>query len=400
MEDMAMTAFAISVGFIVYTIAGYPLVLALMARVRRPAQEARPFTPRTVTVLLAVHNGETWIARKLQSLLALDYPQELLHVLVLDDGSTDGTAAAVRRVTDPRVELVSLPHGGKARALNAGMARATGDVLLFTDVRQRLHPQSLRRLVGRFAEPRVGVVSGELEIEASNQDERSVGLYWRYDKWIRRHQGLVHSMTGATGSIYAMRRELAVPLPPDTLVDDMYLPLSAGLRGSWLVFEPEAKAYDCGTTPAEEFRRKVRTLAGNVQILRALPRLLWPSHRTWFHFVSHKLTRLVLPYAALTACVTGLRLPSPADGIVLSALAVYGFLALADSRIPTHGILKRTSSITRTSAVLLAAAACAPLAVLRGRQALWRPVVAAPGRSMLLRDVRGANWRRSPAVGR
>ncbi|MCX6552125.1 MAG: glycosyltransferase family 2 protein [Acidobacteria bacterium] len=400
MQDLAVNLFVFSVAVIVYTIAGYPFVLALLTSLRRRRVDGRRFEPRSVTVLLAVHNGEAWIARKLASLLALDYPRELVHVLVLDDGSTDGTAEVVRRVTDPRVELVTLPHGGKAQALNAGLARARGEILFFTDVRQPLHPQSLRRLVERFADPRVGVVSGELVIHAANREESTVGLYWKYEKWIRRQQSLLNGMTGATGCIYAMRRELAVPLPPDTLVDDMFLPLSARLRGSRIVFEPGAKAFDCGTTPAEEFRRKVRTLAGNVQVVRALPRLLWSSNGISFHFVSHKLARLVLPYAILLMGLSSLLLPSPGRAVMLAVQGLSCLLAVVDLRVPPSWRVKRVSSSARTFLVLVAAALCAPPASLLGRAAVWRPTRAAVAGSGEVLQGREANWRRAPAVVR
>ena len=373
MHDVAITVFALSACLVVYTIIGYPLALALLAAFRRPAAPTAAGAPGSVTVLLAVHNGEAWIARKLESLLALDYPTHLLRILVLDDGSTDDTAALVQTVTDARIELVSLPRGGKARALNAGLALAESDVVFFTDVRQAMHPQSLRRLVGHFEDPSVGVVSGELVILSADRQEEAVGLYWRYEKWIRRHQSAIDAMTGATGCIYAMRRALARPLPADMLVDDMYLPLAAWLHNYRIVFEPEAKAYDIGSTPAEEFRRKVRTLAGNVQVVRALPALLAGSTRPRFHFVSHKMVRLLLPWAVLLVGLSSLALPAPARELMLAAQAACYALAGLDTAIPASSRMKRLTAAPRTFVVLLAAAAWATLLALAGRGAQWRP---------------------------
>src|SRR5262249_27307012 len=152
---------------------------------------------------------------------------------VLSDGSTDRTHEEVRRfISRANVHLIVLPRGGKAAALNAGIARATGEILFMTDVRQQLAPDSLNHLVACFADPEVGVVSGELVIrEGVGQEEASVGLYWKYEKWIRKQLTRVDSVLGATGCIYAMRRELATPLPENTLVDDMFLPLAAFFRG-------------------------------------------------------------------------------------------------------------------------------------------------------------------------
>ena len=373
MQDVAIAVCAFSAGLVVYTIIGYPLVLALLTANRRPEASRVAGTPPAVTVLLAVHNGEAWIARKLESLLALDYPSHLLRILVLDDGSTDDTPSLVQAVTDVRVELVSLPRGGKARALNAGIALAHSEILFFTDVRQTLHPHSLRRLVARFDDPSVGVASGELVIQNADRQEEVVSLYWRYEKWIRRHQSALDAMTGATGCIYAMRRYLARPLPTDMLVDDMYLPLSAWLKGHRIVFESEAKAYDYGSTPAEEFRRKVRTLAGNIQVVQALPGLLSGSARPGFHFVSHKMVRLALPWAVLLVGLSSLWLPSPARGVMLAAQAVCYTLAALDVVIPSRSRLKRLSAAPRTFVVLLAAAAWATPLALVGRGAQWRP---------------------------
>jgi cellulose synthase/poly-beta-1,6-N-acetylglucosamine synthase-like glycosyltransferase len=400
MQDVFAALFVLGAGTIVYTVVGYPCVLALLARARRLTTAPPGRALRTVTVLMAVHNGGAWIARKLASLAALDYPAHLVRILVLDDGSSDETARIVRSVADPRVELVTLPRGGKAAAINAGLALARSEILFFTDVRQTLHPQSLRRIVGRFEDPRVGVVSGELVIQGADRQEATVGLYWRYEKWIRRHQSEIDAMTGATGCIYAMRRELAVPLPPAMLVDDMYLPLTAWLAGSRIVFEPEAKAYDGGTTPAEEFRRKVRTLSGNIQIVRALPGLLAGSGRPRFHFVSHKMARLVLPYAVLAVAVSSLALPSPLRGVMVGAQGLFYALAALDSFVPAAWRLKGLTSAPRTFVVLMAAAALATPAALAGRGALWRPSRIGPHGPARIPAVRAARWRRTAPVAR
>ena len=385
MQNVAVTIFALSACVVVYTIIGYPLILWLRTLMHRPETAPVAGAPRTVTVLLAVHNGEAWIAGKLHSLLALDYPRDLLRILVLDDGSTDDTPRLVRALRDPRVELVSLPRGGKARTLNAGLALAHSEILFFTDVRQTLHPQSLRRLVARFDDPSVGVASGELVIQAVDRQEEVVGLYWRYEKWIRRHQSVLDAMTGATGAIYAMRRELVPPLPADMLVDDMYLPLSAWLKGHRVVFEPDAKAYDCGTTPREEFRRKVRTLAGNIQIVRALPGLLSGSLRPRFDFVSHKMSRLILPWAVLLVGLSSLLLPAPARGVLIAAQAACYALAALDVVIPASSGMKGLTASPHTFVVLLIAAAWATPLALVGQGASWRPSTIGCGRPAAMR---------------
>ena len=304
-----ISLFGFSLVFCAYTLFGYPLFLALEARVR-PRPVLKGPLRATVTIILPVYNGEQWIAAKLESILRLDYPSDLLEILVLSDGSTDRTHGIVSCFTNrANVRLIVLPRAGKAAALNVGMEEASGDILFFTDVRQELAATSLTNLVECFADPEVGAASGELIIrDAAGAEEASVGLYWKYEKWIRKQQSRVDSVLGTTGCIYAMRRKLAAPLPPGTLVDDMYLPLSAFFRGYRVILDDSAVAYDFPTPLASEFRRKLRTLAGVYQVIGQYPALLSLHNRMWIHFVSHKLARLVMPWAMLTALLASVGL--------------------------------------------------------------------------------------------
>ncbi len=359
-------AFAAS---IFYLLLGYPLLLGL----RRRVPVLKRFEPKTVTVVLAVRNGEQWLDRKLRNLLGLDYPAELLDVLVVSDGSTDRTEEIAHGWRGARVRLIALPPCGKAAALSAGIAQATGEILFFTDVRQELERGSLRALVACLGDPKVGVVSGELVIrEGNSREEASVGLYWKYEKWIRMRESAVDSILGATGCIYAMRRSLAVPLPSGVLLDDVFLPLAAFFKGFRLILEPEAKAYDSPTSLHTEFRRKVRTQAGVYQLLAFYPQLLSPSNRMWSDFLSHKLGRLLLPWLLLGLFGASLALPGAWRGIALVQIACY-LLALADPLIPDGFPLKRATSPMRAFVVLVAAAACAISILFVPPERLWRP---------------------------
>jgi biofilm PGA synthesis N-glycosyltransferase PgaC len=370
---MAVFIFVLGLAVVGYVLVGYPLVLLLLTGLRRQPKKtpAASVLPR-VTAILPVRDGQRWLAQKLETLAALDYPPSLLQVVVVDDGSHDATAKIAGAW--PGVEVVSIPASGKAVALNAGMARAKGDILFFTDVRQRLSPDALRHLVARFSNASVGVVSGELVIvEGTTRQEANVGLYWRYEKWVRRRQGLLGVLPGATGCIYAMRRELAVPLPQGTLVDDMYLPLVASFKGYDVVFEPRARAFDQPTTLKTEFRRKVRTLAGNYQLIGFRPRLLLPGHRVWLHFLSHKVGRLLLPFSMVLIGVSSAFLPEPwMPAMVAPQLALYGLAAL-DPWVPESAIIKGVSSPARTFVVLVGAAACAVGYLLPGTRQYWKP---------------------------
>jgi biofilm PGA synthesis N-glycosyltransferase PgaC len=372
-----------AVAFALYTVAGYPILLAWWARLRsRPLR--RIFTPVPVTVLLPVRNGERWLRAKLESLFALEYPRELIEILVISDGSTDRTEEiAAEYASAGRIELLCMPRAGKAVALNSGIERARGEILFFTDVRQRLAPDSLRNLVACFADPEVGAASGELVIrDGDTLEELSVGLYWKYEKWLRKRESRIDSVMGATGCIYAMRRALAVPLPAGALVDDMFLPLAAFFRGYRVILDDTAIAFDYPTSLDTEFRRKVRTQAGVYQIMALYPELLTPRNRMWFAFVSHKLARLLLPFALLVAAATTPALDEPWRVSAIAAQALFYGLALADWWIPPGFFGKRVSSPLRSFVVLLAAAFCGAFALLRPAGALWKETQIRSARSL------------------
>ena len=366
----SIVIFITSVGFILYVLFGYPVLLAVLSRKRRPVR--KKFQQLTVSVVLPVRNGERWIRQKLESILALDYPDDLVDIIVASDGSTDATATIAEEFAASRVRVLRLTPGGKAVAINAALQHACGEILFFTDVRQRLAPDSLSHLVACFADPEVGVVSGQLVIlEGETNEEASVGLYWKYEKWIRRGLSGIDSILGATGSIYAVRRELAVALPAGALLDDVHQPLAAFFRGYRVVLDDAAKAYDLPTSLDSEFRRKVRTQAGMYQIMRHYPALFGLHNRMWIHFISHKLGRLLMPFALIAALASAFWLPGVlAPAFVLAQVAFYA-IALLDRWIPDDVILKRVSSPIRTFVVLMAAAFCAPFAAMSTAERLW-----------------------------
>lgn len=317
-----------------YVYVGYPLLLAVWSRVApRPIHPA-PAEP-TVSIVMAVRNEAEALEARIANLLALDYPHDRVQIVIASDGSDERTRAVLCRHLDV-VEAVFLPPGGKARALNAAVARARHDVLVFADVRQRYAVDALRGLVAPLADPTVGGVSGELILDceigdtsASNIAE-GIGGYWRYEKWLRRHESLVGSTMGATGAIYALRRALWRPLPADTILDDVLAPMRAVLAAARVVFSPEARAFDPAAPADVELRRKIRTLAGNYQILRLEPRLLIPFvNPVWLQYVSHKLGRLVVPYALSVLLVTSALLARESRFYAAAFAAQAAFYGLA-----------------------------------------------------------------------
>lgn len=315
------TIFWTSAGIILYVYVGYPLLLAAWSRWRRRPVHRRSWEP-TVSVVIAAHDEAEHIAAKLDDCLALEYPASKLDVVVALDGPDDGTDRIVQRYAErePRIRACFSKHRrGKAAALNLALARADGEVLVFTDARQRLDPQAVRELVATLADEDVGSVSGELVLvdEEGREASECVGLYWRYEKGLRQMESHVHSMLGATGALYAIRRDDVAPLPEGTILDDMLVPLRAVLRGKRAVFEPRARAYDRLSPPQWEYQRKIRTLTGNYQLLRLMPDLLRPRRNPVFvQLLSHKVGRLLVPHCLLALYVS-------------SALLLDGFYALA-----------------------------------------------------------------------
>jgi biofilm PGA synthesis N-glycosyltransferase PgaC len=380
MSIFLTAAFLLLAFLAAYILIGYPLLLAwLAARFGKPIRKGAPKSParKTVSILIAVYNGAAVIRPKLESVAALDYPKELLEVLVLSDGSTDGTDEIVRGFAGQGIGLMELPHAGKPAALSAGIARSKGEILVLTDARQTLEPDSVRQLVACFSDPTVGAVSGDLPMRPGGSDEQgSTSLYWRIERWIRINLGRVDSTFGTTGPFYAMRRELAPAMPPDTLLDDMFLPLHGYFLGYRIVVDEEAVAWEQAFSLKGEFRRKVRTQAGVYQILRQYPALLGRGNRMWFHFVSYKLGRLALPWILLALFGVSFGLSRPWNFWAVGAQAAFYLLALADFAIPSKTLLKRVSSPARAFVNLMAAAALAVSVFFVAPHRLWKPTEA------------------------
>src|SRR5712691_1537622 len=330
--------FWVSCAVVAYVYAGYPALLMVWARLRpRPIADAPSWAAPGVSIVIAERNEGPRLAGRLDNLLQLAYPSDQRQIIVVSDGSSDATLDVLRRYQG-LVEAVTVEARGKASALNAGVARARHAILVFADARQVFARDAVIELTSPFRDPEVGAVTGELLLDGESPGRRiatadrrgwnatsapqgnidfrrgadrrrsldstiadGIGLYWRYEKGIRRLESCVGSTLGATGAIYAMRRSLWAPLPAETILDDVLAPMHALLAGYRTVFNEKACAFDRVAPDADaEARRKVRTLAGNYQILWLEPRLLLPwRNPVWLQYVSHKIGRLVVPYAML-----------------------------------------------------------------------------------------------------
>lgn len=313
---------------VVYPYLFYPLVISWMARLwGRPVRPSGRFSG-SISMVLAVYNEESSINRRLDELTSLiaGYACEG-EIIVVSDGSTDRTAMLANSHAKGLVRVLELPiNSGKAAALTLGCAAAKGDVVVFADVRQRWASDVLEQLLLNFADSKVGAVGGDLIVETDSGLMSGVGLYWRYEKWLRRTESRIHSTVGVSGAISAVRRRLFCPIPKGTLLDDVYWPLRVAMQGYRVIHEEKAFAFDrLPENAGDEFRRKVRTLTGNFQLLTRLPGALLPwRNPIWFEFLSHKIMRLVVPWALLVMLVTSVLLPEPLYRFAfLSQLAFY-----------------------------------------------------------------------------
>jgi poly-beta-1,6-N-acetyl-D-glucosamine synthase len=408
--------FWIAAAWVGYSYLGYPLWLWMRSRwsprpVRRSSgqtQSSGQTSGRTlgsaapaVSAVMVVRNEEGVIARKLENLLALDYPQEKLEVVVVSDGSSDSTPAILTSYTRDSMRLTAQGNirvrtllkpvsQGKASGLNDAIKLANGEVLLFTDARQHIESGALRRLIENFADPDVGAASGELMLgdPVSGETGKGMGLYWRIEKKIRELESASGSVVGATGAIYCVRRCLletsldasletslrisTSSLPVGTILDDVLLPMQIVRQGSRVIFDARARAWDAPDLgEGREFSRKVRTLSGNYQLLQIAPWLLTSQNPIRFEFVSHKLSRLAVPFALLALLIASAFLPQPFYRAALGAqLAFYALslIALVGIKI---GPLSRVADPARTFVVLNSAAMVAFLNFVTGRKAVW-----------------------------
>jgi poly-beta-1,6-N-acetyl-D-glucosamine synthase len=366
--------FWIAAGTIAYAYLGCPLILFLRSRLRPRPVQLSPLFP-SVSVVLAVHNESKMLLKKLQNLADLDYPTELIEIIVVSDGSTDETNQVLRSSDGKNVRAIFLDeHVGKAAALNQALKVAKGEIIFFTDVRQMIEPQALRYLTENFSDPAVGCASGELMLPVPEgaTTNNKLGLYWTYEKKIRQWESDCNSVAGATGAIYAVRRDLIVPLPTDTLLDDVFIPMNVIRQRGRVIFDPRARAWETAYFGVErEFRRKVRTLAGNYQLLQFEPWILFGSHPVWFEFFSHKLVRLIVPFALLTMLIVSILLPSLFYRTILVLQLMFYSLAILGFLYPKAGIFSKAASSACTFTMLNAAAATALLLFVAGRKQLW-----------------------------
>jgi cellulose synthase/poly-beta-1,6-N-acetylglucosamine synthase-like glycosyltransferase len=380
-------AILVCIALTTYCFLGYPLLIALLSINRRQFHGPlppldRPTTP-PLSIVLCVHNASAQIEHRLSNLFTCtsDSP---IEIVVYCDGCTDDTVEKLQAWVPKGLRIhESTRQQGKAAGLNATIPICSAPIVILCDVRQTFAPDALGKLAAPFSDPAVSAVSGLLEIAPSASGSgRGVDLYWRLETKLREWEGRLDSVIGCTGAIYALRRDLFTPLPEDTLLDDVVIPMQLAVAGGRILYEPTARAFDPQTLdPEREKRRKLRTLVGNFQMLERYPSWILPwKNRLWWQLLSHKYLRLLVPWlliaiAILTAFATKTFL------IAFLAIGQVTAYTLALVGLVFPGIRFRLLSVPTGFVLLQISCLAAFFAYLRHRKnylTLWRSPSSSP----------------------
>lgn len=315
-----------------YAYVGYPLTIYAAACLfgrRRATPAAADESLPTATLLIAAYNEADVIGERVENALRPDYPAGKLEILIATDGCDDGTNEIVSRYASRGVRLLPFTkRRGKSHVLNDAVPQATGEVLILSDANTMMEPDAARRLASWFSDQSVGSVTGQLKLVDAATGKNADGLYWRYENFLKRCEGELDAVPGANGAIYSVRRELFRPIPPDTMVDDLTIPLLAKLRTNCRnLFDSQAIAHE-ETAPdvSAEFKRRSRIGAGGFQALSRLWPLLNPRYGwTAFTFFAHKALRWVTPFLLVGLFFSNLLLAArpPYTGLFVAQIAFY-----------------------------------------------------------------------------
>jgi poly-beta-1,6-N-acetyl-D-glucosamine synthase len=364
--------FWICFALIGYAYLGYACWLWLCVRLRPRPILKKQVTP-SVSIVIAARNEEANLPAKIVNLRLLDYPRDRLQIVVASDGSTDRTADILGKQSAHVSSVILDESKGKACALNAAVKIATGEVLVFLDVRQTVESDAVSELTSCFADPDVGAVSGELLLETASGSPSpdALGIYWKIEKAMRKLESASGSVVGVTGAIYAIRRELFTEIPAGTILDDVFVPMNVARKGKRVVFQPSAVARDrLFSEKGKEFSRKVRTLTGNYQLLRLAPWLLSPSNPLLVRFISHKLLRLLVPLLLLLMLVASAIATGPFYRTIFWLQVLFYVSAILGTVNPGAKKFKPVG-IASTFVMLNAAAALAFYNFAAGRKKVW-----------------------------
>lgn len=314
--------FWLSLGGIIYTYFGYPIIIALLAGIFSKTEQSKPATP-SVTLLIAAYNEETVIRSKLNNCLSLDYPNERLQILVVTDGSSDETPKIVDEFGSRNVKLLHQPERkGKMAAITRAISQIESEIIVFSDANNIYQPDTIMQLVAPFSNPGVGAVTGAKVIEKGDGSlGNSEGLYWKYESFIKRCESQLGSCTSAAGEILAIRKKLYVNPPPKIINDDFYIAMQIIRQGYRLVYVPEARSSErVSLTAQDEIIRRTRINAGRYQAIAMAGQIL-PFNRpilVW-QVISHKFLRPLVPFCMIGLAIlnlTAVLYPPKAGGAI------------------------------------------------------------------------------------
>ncbi len=340
---MLALVFWLSSLLVVYTFAGYGILITVLARfIRRPVRFEQ-LTP-AVSLIISAYNEDKVIAEKIKNCFAVDYPCELLELIVVADGSNDRTAEIVQTFATRGVRLLHEPtRRGKIAAMNRAVPLANGEILVFSDADAMLEPQAIRMLVANLADPKVACVGGEKRIrQGTSVQAKGEGAYWHYEAYLKRLDSNLNTAIGAIGELFAIRRELYRAMDEDLLIEDFVVTMYLVAAGWRVVYEPRAITWEnASPSLVGEWQRRVRMAAGGFQAIGRLKRMLNPMRGfASFQYISHKVLRWLSPFFMIAAFSANLGLLDQPfyqwtmlAQVVFYGLAALGFvLALLDVR--------------------------------------------------------------------
>lgn len=333
-RHILLLVFWSSIAIVVYSYIVYPVLIWLAAWKWPKRVEKSDPAPASVSFVVAARNEGTRVRQRVDELLKqLEAANVHGEVILVFDGPQQPEGPIPPLLADERVHLLQTnEHVGKSVAISIGIRRAQFEIVAFADMRQKWSDDALDRLLSNFEDAEIGAVSGQLVLQSREGLLEGVGLYWRYETWLRYKESCFDSVVGVTGAIAAVRRSLFANIPDGTILDDVYWPMNVIAAGYRVVYDPNAIAYDrLPDRTRDEFRRKLRTLSGNFQLMTLLPRIMLPwRNRIWWQFVSHKILRLAVPWALLAVFLGSGLLRSGAFGYFFLAQCIgYIFILLA-----------------------------------------------------------------------
>jgi cellulose synthase/poly-beta-1,6-N-acetylglucosamine synthase-like glycosyltransferase len=298
--------FILSLAVIVFVYALYGPIMMVLRLLKGKRKMAEPLTAPLpgISLIIPAYNEEGWIRRKIENSLSLNYPKDKLEIIVVTDGSTDGT----NKIASEYMESIMLLHqsarNGKIKAMDRAARIANKEILLFTDANTDLNSNSLIYIAHQYADTRVGMVAGEKKVMAQSDGEsaNAEGLYWKYESWLKQLDSDVSSVIGAAGELFSIRADLYDSMPDDTILDDFMLSSRVVELGYRVAYEPRAFAIEFGSASyKEEWKRKVRICTGGIQsVIRSRRLFDFSSYGLRsFSFLVHRVSRWTLAPGAL-----------------------------------------------------------------------------------------------------